>query len=111
MRDRKPSAAEAHLEHAGIRLDPNDRRAYTAAAAVDLSSREYTLLEFFMRNPGQMLTRDQILARVWTNEIDPDSNIVSVYVQYLRRKLGEATIETVRGVGYRLTAHRQTIRD
>lgn len=110
LRDRQPSAAEAHLEHAGIRLGPNDRRAYTAAGAVDLSSREYTLLDFFMRNPGQVLTRDQILARVWTNEIDPDSNIVSVYVQYLRRKLGDATIETVRGVGYRFMAQRQTTR-
>lgn len=73
---------------------------------IDLSPREWALLEIFMRNPTQLLSRVQILNRVWDYEFDPDSNIVDVYVGYLRRKLGTpdnpAPITTVRSVGYRL---------
>ena len=60
------------------------------------------LLELFLRHPGQVLSREQMLARVWGYDFDPGSNVVDVYVGYLRRKLGAAHIETVRGMGYRL---------
>jgi DNA-binding response OmpR family regulator len=72
--------------------------------AVDLSARESALLEIFLRHPGQVLTRDQLLTHVWGPHGEHGSNIVDVYVGYLRRKLGEDCIETVRGLGYRLRA-------
>lgn len=109
MGARKTTDTEEQLEHGGIRLEPRARQATVDGRAIDLSSREYTLLELFMRNPGQVLTREQILDRVWANDIDPDSNIVSVYVQYLRRKIGDGAIETVRGLGYRLAMHRSAV--
>src|SRR3712207_3392016 len=72
---------------------------------VDLSSREFALLEYFMRHPGQVLSRQQILSAVWDYAFDPGSNVVDVYVSYLRNKIdspGEPSlIETVRGSGYR----------
>ncbi len=76
--------------------------------SVSLPSREYALLEYLMRHPGQVLTRQQILDAVWGINFDTDSNIVDVYVRYLRRKLdtgeGPSAIETVRGAGYRVPA-------
>jgi two-component system copper resistance phosphate regulon response regulator CusR len=71
---------------------------------VDLTAREFTMLETFMRHPGQVLSREQLLAHVWGYDYDPGSNVVEVYIRYLRRKLGEDAIETVRGMGYRLRA-------
>ena len=73
------------------------------AQAVELTAREYALLELFLRHPDQVLSREQILSHVWGYDFDPGSNIVEVYVRYLRRKLGGSVIETVRGMGYRLT--------
>ena len=70
---------------------------------MDLSAREFTLLEIFLRNPGQVLSREQLLDHVWGFDFDPGSNVVDVYVGYLRRKLGAAAITTVRGMGYRFT--------
>ena len=70
---------------------------------VDLSAREFTLLEIFLRNPGQVLSREQLLDQVWGFDFDPGSNVVDVYVGYLRRKLGASAISTVRGMGYRFT--------
>jgi DNA-binding response OmpR family regulator len=67
-----------------------------------LSSREFALAEMFFRHPGQVLSREQLLSHVWGYDYDPGSNIVDVYVGYLRKKVGTALIETVRGVGYRL---------
>ncbi len=69
---------------------------------VDLTAREFTMLETFMTHAGQVLSREQLLAHVWGYDYDPGSNVVEVYVRYLRRKLGEDAIETVRGMGYRL---------
>ena len=69
---------------------------------MDLSSRQLVLLEYFMRHPGQVLSRQQILSAVWDYSFDPGSNVVDVYVRYLRRKIGADRIETVRGMGYRL---------
>ena len=72
----------------------------STGAAIELSAREFALLELFLRHPGQVLSREQLLSRVWGYDFDPGSNVVEVYVGYLRRKLGR-TIATVRGMGYR----------
>ena len=85
-------------------LDPRSRRVSCAGRLVELSAREFTLLEVFMRHPGQVLSRDQLLSEVWGYSHDPTTNVVDVYVSYLRRKLGRKSIQTVYGVGYRLTA-------
>lgn len=69
---------------------------------LDLSAREFIMLETFLRHPGQVLSREQLLSFVWGYDYDPGSNIVNVYVGYLRKKLGEEAIATVRGMGYRL---------
>ncbi|MEA2448783.1 MAG: hypothetical protein QOG63_715 [Thermoleophilaceae bacterium] len=94
------------LEAGGIRLDLLTRQVLVGSEPVHLSSREFELLAFFMRHPGEILARDQILNTVWGYDFDPGTNVVEVYVGYLRRKLatGEhpAPIETVRSVGYRL---------
>jgi DNA-binding response OmpR family regulator len=69
---------------------------------MELSNREFTLLEYLLRNSGQVLSRTQILFGVWEYDADPSSNVVDVYVRYLRRKLGDPSpITTVRGAGYR----------
>lgn len=73
-----------------------------AGRAAELTAREFALAEVFCRHPDQVLTREQLLSQVWGFDFDPGSNIVDVYSRYLRRKLGAARIETVRGVGYRL---------
>ena len=70
---------------------------------IDLPAREFILNETFLRHPGQVLSREQLLDRVWGYDYNPGSNIVDVYIGYLRKKLGNGTIETVRGVGYRLS--------
>ena len=85
-----------------LALDLRSRRAAVAGRTVDLSAREFTLAETFLRNPGQVLSREQLLSHVWGYDFDPGSNVVDVYVRYLRRKLGSERIETVRGAGYRL---------
>jgi len=69
---------------------------------VELSAREFTMLEVFLRHAGQVLSREQLLSHVWGYDYDPGSNIVDVYVGYLRRKLGKDRIITVRGMGYAL---------
>jgi DNA-binding response OmpR family regulator len=87
-----------------LSLDLRTRRAVAGGRTVDLSAREFALAETFLRHPGQVLAREQLLSRVWGYDFDPGSNVVDVYVRYLRRKLGAHRIETVRGMGYRLTA-------
>jgi len=77
--------------------------ASVAGRSVDLTGREFTLAEVFLRNPGQVLSREQLLSGAWGYDFDPGSNVVDVYVRYLRRKLGADYFETVRGMGYRLT--------
>ena len=97
------SAADRNLvEHNGLVLDLRTRRVSADGHWVDLSAREFSLAEAFMRHPGQVLSREQLLARVWGLDFDPGSNVVDVYVSYLRGKLGKNRLETVRGVGYRL---------
>jgi two-component system copper resistance phosphate regulon response regulator CusR len=92
------------LSHGGLRLDLRTRRAHVGERTVDLSAREFALAETFLRHPGQVLSREQLLSRVWGYDFDPGSNVVDVYVRYLRRKLGAERIATVRGMGYRLDA-------
>jgi DNA-binding response OmpR family regulator len=91
------------LEARGVTLDLRGRFAILDNHRVDLSSREFMLAETLFRHPGQVLTRAQLLSHVWGYDYDPGSNIVDVYVGYLRRKLRTDLIETVRGSGYRLT--------
>ncbi len=91
------------LEAGDLSLDLRTRRASVGGRSVDLSAREFALLETFLRHPGQVLAREQLLSHVWGYDFDPGSNVVDVYVGYLRRKFGNATIATVRGMGYRFT--------
>jgi two-component system copper resistance phosphate regulon response regulator CusR len=87
----------------GVSLDLRTRRAKVDGRTVDLTAREFVLLELFLRHPGQVLSREQILSHVWGYDFDPGSNIVDVYVRALRKKLGADCIGTVRGMGYRLS--------
>jgi DNA-binding response OmpR family regulator len=98
--DRAPEATV--LRHGDLSLDLRTRRAEVEGRTVDLSAREFALAETFLRNPEQVLSREQLLSRVWGYDFDPGSNVVDVYVRYLRRKLGAERFVTVRGVGYRL---------
>jgi len=102
----QPSTTE--LVHGDLRFDLLSKMATRNGRRVELSQREWTLLELFLRHPGQVLSRSQILSAVWDYSFDPGSNVVDVYVGYLRRKLdepGEASlIQTVRGAGYRFVA-------
>ena len=99
-----PEAGGTSLElrAGGVTLDVRTRRASTGDADVELTAKEFTLLETFLRHPGQVLSREQLLSHVWGYDFDPGSNIVDVYVGYLRKKLGSERFETVRGMGYRL---------
>ncbi|WP_432519800.1 response regulator transcription factor [Kineococcus sp. SYSU DK006] len=90
------------LAAADLQLDLLTRTAAVAGRSVNLSSREFSLAEAFLRHPGQVLSREQLLNSVWGYDFDPGSNVVDVYVRYLRKKLGAEHFETVRGMGYRL---------
>jgi DNA-binding response OmpR family regulator len=89
------------LESGGVRLDVRTRWAVVGERQVDLSAREFSLAEIFMTNAGQVLSREQLLDHVWGLDFDPGSNVVDVYVGYLRKKFGAESIATVRGMGYR----------
>ncbi len=94
------------LRHGDLQLDLRTRRAHVDGRTVELSAREFALTETFMRHPGQVLSREQLLSHVWGYDYDPGSNVVDVYVRYLRSKIDRPferdSLETVRGVGYRL---------
>lgn len=94
------------LVEGDLRLDPAAKRAWRAGTELHLSPKEYSLLELFLRHPGQVLTRSQIIEAVWDFAYDGGSNVVDQYVKYLRRKIdgpfGRHDLETVRGMGYRL---------
>jgi len=92
----------AVLEVGGVSLDVRTRRATVGGTEVELTAREFGMLETFMRHPDQVLSREQLLSQVWGYDFDPGSNVVEVYVRALRKKLGDDAIETVRGMGYRL---------
>ena len=93
---------ESILKAGDVELDLRTRKARVANEIIDLPAREFTLAETFLRHPGQVMSREQLLDRVWGYDYNPGSNIVDVYVGYLRKKLGNNLIETVRGMGYRL---------
>jgi two-component system, OmpR family, response regulator len=103
---RGPSERPTVLEVGTLRLDPATRQAWRGEAEVDLSAKEFALLETFMRNAGDVLTRLDLLEHAWDYGYENRSNVVDVYVRYLRAKIdrpfGVDSIETVRGVGYRL---------
>jgi two-component system, OmpR family, response regulator len=102
---RPDDRAEAKiLRRNGIELDLGARRVTANGRTMDLSAREFGLLETLMEHPDQVLTRAQLLSHVWGYDYDPGSNVVDVYVAYLRRKLGAHIIETVRGAGYRFVS-------
>ncbi|MGV0744026.1 response regulator transcription factor [Mycolicibacterium sp. XJ870] len=90
------------LSYGGLQLDLRTRRARVGGETIDLSAREFALVETFLRHPGQVLSREQLLSHVWGYDFDPGSNVVDVYVRYLRRKLGADRFVTLRGMGYRL---------
>jgi two-component system copper resistance phosphate regulon response regulator CusR len=103
VRLRDAGGEELTMLRAGdLVLDLRTRRASVGSRAVELTAREYALLEMFLRHSDQVLSREQLLSHVWGYDFDPGSNIVDVYVRYLRKKLGTSVIETVRGMGYRL---------
>ncbi|WP_206795683.1 response regulator transcription factor [Amycolatopsis sp. MtRt-6] len=105
LRLRGPADAEPAVLRAGdLSLDLRTRRASVGDAECDLTAREFALLETLLRHRGQVLSREQLLGSVWGFDFDPGSNVVDVYVRYLRRKVGAERIETVRGMGYRLRA-------
>ncbi|AUI57308.1 response regulator transcription factor [Amycolatopsis sp. BJA-103] len=97
-----PEAEPAVLRAGDLSLDLRTRKASVAGEEKDLTAREFALLETLLRNRGQVLSREQLLGGVWGFDFDPGSNVVDVYIRYLRGKIGAERIETVRGMGYRL---------
>jgi DNA-binding response OmpR family regulator len=98
--DRTPE--ETVLQSGDTVLDLRTRRLTVGERTVELSAREFSMAELFFRHPGQVLSREQLLSNVWGYDYDPGSNVVDVYVGYLRKKLGKGSIKTIRGMGYRL---------
>jgi DNA-binding response OmpR family regulator len=98
------TAEQTVLREGAVTLDLRTRRAAVDGRTIELSAREFTMLEVFLRHAGQVLSREQLLSHVWGYDFDPGSNVVDVYVGYLRRKLGKDRIVTVRGMGYALEA-------
>jgi DNA-binding response OmpR family regulator len=93
---------ETELQVGGLALDLRTRQVRVDGAAIELSAREFALAELFFRHPGQVLSREQILSQVWGYDFDPGSNVVDVYVGYLRKKIGRDRITAIRRMGYRL---------
>lgn len=101
-----PAAESAVLRAGEVTLDLRTRRAAVGERMVELTAREFALLENLLRHAGQVLSREQLLSHVWGYDFDPGSNVVDVYIRYLRKKLGADVVETVRGMGYRLRTDR-----
>jgi len=97
------------LEAGDLRLDPGARSVHRGDSAIDLTSREFSVLEHLMRHRGQVISKRDLIAGVWNDDFDGDPNIVEVYIRHLRNKVdrpfGRAAIETLRGAGYRLDGH------
>ena len=90
------------LSAGGVVLDVQTRRADVDGTSIELTAREYQVLEFLFRHPDQVISRQQLLSHIWGYDFDPGSNVVDVYIRYLRKKLGNDVIQTVRGMGYRV---------
>jgi two-component system, OmpR family, copper resistance phosphate regulon response regulator CusR len=105
----QPDGTSTKLNVGALELDLIAHRARLTGKIVELTSREFALLEMLMRHAGQAVPRSDLLSNVWGLEFDPRSNLVDVYIRYLRRKVGDDRIQTVRGVGYRIVepAHAQ----
>ncbi|GAB3996646.1 response regulator transcription factor [Nocardioides marmoraquaticus] len=97
----QPGGREDVVSAGAVSLDLRTRQATVGGKVVDLSAREFRMAEIFLLNPGQVLSREQLLSFVWGYDFDPGSNVVDVYVGYLRKKFGSTAITTVRGMGYR----------
>ncbi|WP_438865772.1 response regulator transcription factor [Paractinoplanes atraurantiacus] len=95
----------AVLRSGDLTLDPAERQIRLGDEPVSVTPREFAMLEFLMRHPGQAMTKTAILENVWDAHFDGDPNIVEVYIGYLRKKIGRERIETVRGAGYRVAEH------
>ncbi|MCL2582121.1 MAG: response regulator transcription factor [Streptosporangiales bacterium] len=102
LRYRSSVASRTVLRTAGLSVDLLERKVTAEGREVSLSSREFSLLKAFAAHPGQVLSRPELLSMAWGMDFDPGTNLVDVYVRYLRRKLGRAVIETVPGAGYRM---------
>jgi len=104
-----PAERPVTVEVGDLRLDPAAHRAWRGETELELSAKEFAMLELLMRRPGNVLTREQLLEGAWDMSYERRSNVVDVYIRYLREKIdrpfGSDSIETVRGVGYRLKAH------
>jgi len=94
-------ATSTTISRGGVTLDLRTREVHVDGKSLELTSREFALLETLMRHPGQVLSQPQLLDRVWGYDYEPGSNVVEVYVGYLRKKVRPDVVETVRGVGYR----------
>jgi two-component system OmpR family response regulator len=107
---RGPVERPTILEVGDLRLDPATRQAWRGTTEIELTAKEFALLDAFMRRPGDVLSRDHLLEQAWDMHYDNRSNVVAVYVNYLRDKIdrpfGAASLETVRGAGYRLRGDR-----
>ncbi|OCA94523.1 DNA-binding response regulator [Actinobaculum suis] len=114
LRDSATATASAEARDSGglvtvlrggdVAMNLLSRQVTVAGEPVELSGREFDVLRMFLENPGRVLSREQLLSRVWGFDFDPGSNVVDVYVRYLRGKIGREQIETVRGIGYRFAA-------
>lgn len=102
LRPRASAPVETVLTNGGLSLDLTTRVASVDGREVELSAREFAMARELMEHPGQVLSREQLLSRVWGYDFDGSSNVVDVYVGYLRSKIGAERIATVRGVGYRM---------
>ncbi|BAU14601.1 two-component response regulator [Leptolyngbya sp. NIES-3755] len=98
------SGKETTIQAGEIVLDLLTRQVWVGAQLIEMSVKEFALIEIFLRHPMQVMSREQLLDRVWGYDYDPGSNVVDAYVKLLRKKLGSDLIETVRGVGYRFRA-------
>jgi two-component system OmpR family response regulator len=99
---RGPSERPVTLSVRDLSLDPARHVVHRDHTPVELTPKEFALLEYFMRHPGEVLTRTTLIEHVWDFAFDGDSNVVDVFVKHLREKVGRGSIETVRGVGYRM---------
>jgi DNA-binding response OmpR family regulator len=109
VRARLRARPETVIRAGHVEVDLIARTVRAGGRPVELTSREFALLETLMRHAGEALSRERLLSQVWGLDFDPRSNLVDVYVGYLRKKVGEDLIQTVRGVGYRLASDTSSV--
>jgi two-component system, OmpR family, copper resistance phosphate regulon response regulator CusR len=105
---RQTTPSQVDLQIADLKLDPNSRLVTRDGKEIKLSAKEYAMVEYFLRNPNQIISKSSLLDHVWGNEVDPFSNVIDVYIGYLRRKIDKAfpkkppLVHTIKGLGYRI---------